>query len=208
MADSDRTQRVVDSALQCVDRARRVINHPEEAMDLAHDLRSFAGEFVRWGLEKVPIARDFLPPEPPPEPEPAAWESEASAPPYAPSYGQGATEDEAGAEAPGFEPAGSPDAEDEKAVDEAIGKDQLYKVLRVLYDETIGEGRFLTAREIADTAKKAGLAILPGNVRKILRTRAARHVDTRLRDAETGKVTEFKLASKGKSWFQKNYPVD
>ncbi len=198
MADSDRTQRVVDSALQCVDRARRVINHPEEAMDLAADLRTFAGEFVRWGLEKVPIARDFLPPEPPAEPEPAMWESEASAPPYAP----GASFDESAAErSPG-------DGEDEKAADEGIGKDQLYKVLRVLYDETIGEGRFLTAREIADAAKKAGLAILPGNVRKILRTRAARHVDTRLRDAETGKVTEFKLASKGKSWFQKNYPID
>ena len=194
MAESDRTQRVVDSALQCVDRARRVINHPEEAMDLAHDLRTFVGEFVRWGLERVPIARDFLPSEPP---ELSAWESEASAPPFAP----GENGDETAAEPPA-------EPEEERGADEAIGKDQLYKVLRILYDETIGEGRFLTAREIADGAKKAGLAILPGNVRKILRTRAARHVDTRLRDAETGKVTEFKLASKGKSWFQKNYPVD
>lgn len=203
MADSDRTQRVVDSALQCVDRARRVINHPEEAFDLAQDLRTFAGEFVRWGLEKVPIARDFLPPEPPPEP--AAWENEASAPPYAP-YGAGA-ETTAEPADDAADAAGAPEGEEEKVADEAIGKDQLYKVLRVLYDETGGEGRFLTAREIADAAKKAGLAILPGNVRKILRTRAARHVDTRLRDAETGKVTEFKLAAKGKSWFQKNYPV-
>jgi hypothetical protein len=197
VADSDRTQRVVDSALQCVDRARRVINHPEEAMDLAHDLRTFAGEFVRWGLEKVPVARDFLPPEPPPVDEPA-WGSEAApSPAYAPEEEPAAPAAEA-----------AEGAEDEKPADEAVSKDQLYKVLRVLYDETVAEGRFLTAREIADTAKKAGLAILPGNVRKILRTRAARHVDTRLRDAETGKVTEFKLAAKGKSWFQKNYPVD
>ena len=194
MADSDRTQRVVDSALQCVDRARRVINHPEEAMDLAQDLRTFAGEFVRWGLEKVPIARDLLPPEPLPPEEPAAWGAEAEP---SPTY------------APEEDAAPAAEAEDEeRPADEGISKDQLYKVLRVLYDETIGEGRFLTAREIADAAKKAGLAILPGNVRKILRTRAARHVDTRLRDADTGKVTEFKLASKGKSWFQKNYPVD
>ena len=191
MADSDRTQRVVDSALQCVDRARRVINHPEEAMDLAHDLRAFAGEFVRWGLEKVPLARDFLPPEPPAD-EPT-WGNEAAPPPYEP-YEPAAPAEEA--------------AEEEKPAEEGVSKDQLYKVLRVLYDEAVGEGRFLTAREIADAAKKAGLAILPGNVRKILRTRAARHVDTRLRDAETGKVTEFKLAAKGKSWFQKNYPVD
>jgi hypothetical protein len=194
VAESDRTQRVVDSALQCVDRARRVINHPEEALDLAQDLRTFAGEFVRWGLEKVPIARDFLPPEPPPLDETATWGSEA-----APS--------------PAFAPEEYPEpqaeaADDDKPADEGIGKDQLYKVLRVLYDETVGEGRFLTAREIADAAKKAGLAILPGNVRKILRTRAARHVDTRLRDADTGKVTEFKLAAKGKSWFQKNYPIE
>lgn len=195
MSESDRTQRLVDRALQCVDRARRVINHPDEAFDLANDLKDFGVEFVRWGLEKVPIARDFLPPEPPPEPEPVAWESAAAAPPYVP-------EEE---EAPADEPAAEED--EPRAADEAIGKDQLYKVLRVLYEETTGEGRFLTAREIADAAKKAGLAILPGNVRKILRTRAARHVDTRLRDAETGKVTEFKLASKGKSWFQKNYPV-
>ena len=194
MADSDRTQRVVDSALQCVDRARRVINHPEEAMDLAQDLRTFAGEFVRWGLEKVPIARDFLPPEPPPVEASGAWGSEAEpSPTFAPEE----------TPLPAVEP-----EDEERPADEAISKDQLYKVLRVLYDETIGEGRFLTAREIADAAKKAGLAILPGNVRKILRTRAARHVDTRLRDAETGKVTEFKLASKGRSWFQKNYPVD
>ena len=198
MADSDRTQRLVDRALQCVDRARRVINHPEEALDLAHDLTGFAGEFVRWGLEKVPIARDFLPPEPPPEPEPAAWESDGAA--YPPFSAEETTPLPPAAEPPSDEDEG-------KAVDESIGKDQLYKVLRVLFDETIGEGRFLTAREIADAAKKAGLAILPGNVRKILRTRAARHVDTRLRDAETGKVTEFKLASKGRSWFQRNYPV-
>jgi hypothetical protein len=198
VADSDRTQRLVDRALQCVDRARRVVNHPDEALDLAYDLRDFAGEFVRWGLEKVPIARDFLPPEPPPEPEPGAWEREGAAPPpYA--------ADEAGAPPEGEEPAS--DEDEPKAVDDSIGKDQLYKVLRVLFDETLGEGRFLSAREIADAAKKAGLAILPGNVRKILRTRAARHVDTRLRESETGKVTEFKLAAKGRSWFQKNYPV-
>ncbi|MBI5481072.1 MAG: hypothetical protein HY906_19600 [Deltaproteobacteria bacterium] len=199
MADSDRTQRLVDRALQCVDRARRVINHPEEAFDLAHDLRDFAGEFMRWGLEKVPIARDFLPPEPPPEPEPGAWERDPeAAPPFAAE------------ETTPLPPVAEPPADEEeegKGVDESIGKDQLYKVLRVLFDETVGEGRFLTAREIADAAKKAGFAILPGNVRKILRTRAARHVDTRLRDAETGKVTEFKLAAKGRSWFQRNYPV-
>jgi hypothetical protein len=197
VADSDRTQRLVDRALQCVDRARRVVNHPDEALDLAYDLRDFAGEFVRWGLEKVPIARDFLPPEPPPEPDTAAWESDAAAvPPYAA---------EEAAAADGEEPAS--DEDEPKGAEEAMGKDQLYKVLRVLFDEAVGEGRFLTAREIADTAKRAGLAILPGNVRKILRTRAARHVDTRLRDSETGKVTEFKLAAKGRSWFQKNYPV-
>jgi hypothetical protein len=198
VADTDRSQRLVDRALQCVDRARRVINHPEEALDLAHDLREFAGEFVRWGLEQVPIAREFLPPEPPPEAEPGAWASDGEAsPPFAARETTPPPHDE--------EP---PSEEDEvKAVDDSIGKDQLYKVLRVLFDETIGEGRFLTAREIADTAKKAGLAILPGNVRKILRTRAARHVDTRLRDAETGKVTEFKLAAKGRGWFQRNYPV-
>jgi hypothetical protein len=197
VSDSDRTQRLVDRALQCVDRARRVINHPDEAFDLANDLKDFGVEFVRWGLEKVPIARDFLPPEPPPEDEPAAWQSEASAPPYA--------DEEAAPRPDAEEPAGEDD--EPKAVDDTIGKDQLYKVLRVLFDETVGEGRFLTAREIADTAKKAGLAILPGNVRKILRTRAARHVDTRLRDADTGKVTEFKLAAKGRTWFQRNYPV-
>ena len=198
MADTDRTQRLVDRALQCVDRARRVINHPEEAFDLAGDLRDFAGEFVRWGLEKVPIARDFLPPEPPPEPEPGAWEGESASSPRF----------EAEETTPLPPPTEAPSDEDEaKAAEDSMGKDQLYKVLRVLFDETIGEGRFLTAREIADAAKKAGLAILPGNVRKILRTRAARHVDTRLRDAETGKVTEFKLASKGRSWFQRNYPV-
>jgi hypothetical protein len=199
VADSDRTQRLVDRALQCVDRARRVINHPDEALDLAYDLRDFAGEFVRWGLEKVPVARDFLPPEPPPEPEPGSWESDAAA---TPPYGA----DEAGAAPEGEELAA--DEDEPKAVEESIGKDQLYKVLRVLFDEALAEGRFLTAREIADAAKKAGLAILPGNVRKILRTRGSRHVETRLRDAETGKVTEFKLASKGKSWFQKNYPVE
>jgi hypothetical protein len=130
--------------------------------------------------------------------EPATWGSEAAPSPTFEAYEEPAP------------PAAEADADDdaEKPADEGVAKDQLYKVLKVLYDETIGEGRFLTAREIADAAKKAGLAILPGNVRKILRTRGSRHVETRLRDAETGKVTEFKLASKGKSWFQKNYPVE
>jgi len=201
--DMDRTQRLVDRALQCVDRARRVINHPEEAIDLAGDLRAFAGEFVRWGLEKVPIARDFLPPEPLPADDPPAWESEAAAAPPYPV--------ETYPEAPDAAPPAAADDDEAEATprsgDGTVGKDQLYKVLRVLYDETLGEGRFLSAREIADAAKKAGLAILPGNVRKILRTRAARHVDTRLRETDTGKVTEFKLAAKGRSFFQKTYPT-
>lgn len=203
MAPSDRTQQLVDRALQCVDRARRVVNHPEEALDLAHDLRDFAGQFVRWGLEQVPIARDLLPPEPPPEPEPSIWADDATAAPSA-------TEESVPPPpvAAPFSDEDEPRAEDEPRVEEeSISRDQLYKVLRVLFDEAVGEGRFLTAREIAEAARKAGLSILPGNVRKILRTRAARHVDTRLRDAETGKVTEFKLGAKGRTWFERNYPV-
>jgi len=86
-------------------------------------------------------------------------------------------------------------------------RDQLYKVLRVLYDESKGEGRSLTAKEIADAATAMGLPILPNNVRKVLRTRANRYVDTRLRENESGKVTEYRLTAKGRSWFLKNYPV-
>ncbi|HEY3358632.1 MAG TPA: hypothetical protein VGQ83_35620 [Polyangia bacterium] len=224
MSDTERLQERVQNLIergrallmdpaQAIEQGRAMLQNPTQAIEMAREMTELALDVGRWALSMLPFGAracacdehaDELRPAPPPwaatpEPPPAA----APEPP--------APEPPAVAAAPepveAAEPTAPAEAAEEAGEDEQPGRDQLYKVLRILHDEAIGEGRYLTAREIAEAASAAGLPILPGNVRKILRTRAARHIEARLRDGESGKVTEFRLGGRGKSWFQKTYPL-
>lgn len=186
-----------------------LLRDPVQAMEAAQrtamEMADFAMVVGRLAFSALPFG-----------PKPYECGCGAAAEPVAPPPPAAAPADEpeaAFAEEPAEEPAAADEDEPAEPAaaagpdEEQPGRDQLYKVARVLYDEARGEGRYLTAREIAEAATAAGLSILPGNVRKILRTRAARHVEARLRAGETGKVTEFRLGARGRSWFEKTYPV-
>jgi hypothetical protein len=198
----DRTSGLWDVAAQVLERARRLAHNPAEAVEALGEARRVAEELVKLGLDLVWPARTK-------ERCGCHCDCDDSAPPGGHEHQAtpGDCGDPASSAGLDSEPRGPSDAPPASDEPSPAGSDQLYKVLRVLHDEARGQGRYLTAREIAEAAEASGFKILAGNVRKILRTRAAKHVDSRVRKSDTGRATEYRLASRGRQWFERTYPV-
>lgn len=74
-------------------------------------------------------------------------------------------------------------------------QDQMVRILELL----AGAGKsWLSAKEISDATAKSGTAILPGNVRKVIRGRGGEFIETRSREGSRRGALEYRLTEAGR----------
>lgn len=81
-----------------------------------------------------------------------------------------------------------------------VKKDQLVRVLKHL---TEGDKDWMSASELSAAAEAAGAAILPGNVRKVIRLRGGGLVQTRPRDGSRRGSLEYRITPEGRQRLEK-----
>lgn len=73
--------------------------------------------------------------------------------------------------------------------------DQLLRVMQILAE---ADGAWMSAKEICDAGAEAGTPILPGNVRKVIRGRGERFIETRSRTGSRRGALEYNLTRAGR----------
>lgn len=177
------------------DMSQSALNTGERAIRLFLDLLSVASERVR----EVTGGPRSLPMEPPPTPRPMAPEAPRAAGPAAPvaeprqpkaaTPSRGASKPKPKAKPKPRKKAGA------KGKAEPERPDQMIRVLELL---TESGKAWLSAKELSDAGAKAGTPILPGNVRKVIRSRGGDLIETRPREGSRRGALEYRITESGR----------
>jgi hypothetical protein len=79
--------------------------------------------------------------------------------------------------------------------DARLRNDQLIRVLDLL---TLAADRWVSAKELSDAGDSAGMPILPGNVRKVIRARGGEYIETRPREGSRRGAMEYRITEVGR----------
>jgi hypothetical protein len=85
------------------------------------------------------------------------------------------------------------------ASDEEEAKLRADQLLRVLELLSGANGRWLSAKELSDAGEKASTPILPGNVRKVIRSRGDGLIETRDRAGSRRGAMEYRITDAGRT---------
>ncbi len=86
-------------------------------------------------------------------------------------------------------------------------KKQEFKVLAILWDARQRELGTLSAKSVSEHGAKLGLAIRHENVRKVIRMRLDKQVETRTEQVGSGSIYRYQISPAGTTYFESKYLV-
>ncbi len=86
-------------------------------------------------------------------------------------------------------------------------KKQEFKVLAILWDARQRELGTLSAKAVSEHGAKLGLAIRHENVRKVIRMRLDKQVETRTEQVGSGSIYRYQISPAGTTYFESKYLV-